>query len=572
MPRFGRRPLRRSPTCLTRRSSACPPHPAARTRRCGTSGWRRCPTRTPHRGRRRRRPTGAAVAEVERDLTAARDQAAETLGEEAADILTVQLLLAGDDALLGAALDRVATGVPAGRAWRDAVADVVASYQQVDDAYQRARAEDVADVGRRVVAALTGVSPRRSVAGPGIVVADALGPADAAALDRELVRGVLTATGAPTGHAAILARTLGIPAVVGAGESVLRLDEEQPVLLDGDTGAVYVQPPRALREEYDRRHAAAQQRRSAALRVAGEPAVTTDGVHVAVAANVGSVADAAAAAGQGADGVGLLRTEFLFLDRDEPPTEDEQAETYAAIAAEFAGAPVTVRTLDVGADKPAPYLAQPREENPFLGVRGLRLGLRHADVLGTQLRAVVRAAAAHRMQVMFPMVTTLDELQRAVDLLDRARADVGVDVQLPVGVMVEVPAVALLADAFAARVDFLSVGTNDLTQYVLAADRGNADLAELADACQPAVLRLVRQAAQAAAGHGRQLAVCGELAADPAVAGLLLGLGVTELSVTPVAVPEVKQAVRATSYAEAQQLAERALAATSAADVRALLA
>lgn len=511
----------------------------------------------------------AAVGDVGRELAAARDDAAATLGAEAADILEMQALLLDDAALLDAALARVGEGEPAGRAWREAVAGVVAAYAGVDDDYQRARVDDIEDVGRRVVAALAGVPVRRTVSGAGVVVAEVLGPADTVGLDRSRVHGILTASGAPTGHAAILARALGVPAVVGAGEAVLRLDEAQPVLLDGDTGAVYVQPDRTVRREHERRQAAAGAAHDAASRTASEPAVTSDGVRVLVEANVGSLADASDAARQGADGVGLLRTEFLFLGRDEPPSEDEQVEAYAAVAARLGGGVVTVRTLDVGADKPAPYLRQAREDNPFLGVRGLRLGLARPDVLATQLRAVLRVAANHPLRVMFPMVSTLDELDEALALLDRVRAEIGTGAHLPVGVMVEVPAVGLLAEAFADRVDFSSVGTNDLTQYVLAADRGNAGVAALGDACHPAVLALVRRTALAARAHDRPVAVCGELAADPAVTPLLVGLGVTELSVVPAAVPLVKQAVRATSYTAASALADRALQRRTAGEVRA---
>lgn len=513
----------------------------------------------------------AAVGEVRRELTAARDDAARTLGAAAADILAVQELLVEDDALLGAALSRVDAGTPAGRAWREAIADVVAGYLRIEDAYQRARADDVEDVGRRVAAALAGVPPRRTVAGAGVVVADALGPADTVGLDRDLTHGILTASGTPAGHAAILARALGIPAVVAAGEDALRLAEEELALVDGDTGAVYVRPDDAVQREHERRRAAAERARSAAVAAAGEPAVTETGERVAVHANVGSRDDAVAAGRSGADGVGLLRTEFLFLDRQQPPSEDEQVDAYGAVLAELPDAPVTVRTLDAGADKPLPYLRQAREENPFLGVRGLRLGLARPDLLLTQLRAILRLAAERRLRVMFPMVSSLDELTDATELLDRACAELGAERRPPVGVMVEVPAAAWLADAFAERVDFLSIGTNDLTQYVLAADRGNAGVAELGDACHPAVLGLVRRAAQAATRRHRGISVCGELAGDPAVTALLLGLGVTELSVVPSAVPLVKQAVRATSWHVARRLADRALAAASAAEVRALL-
>ncbi|HEX6446344.1 MAG TPA: phosphoenolpyruvate--protein phosphotransferase [Streptosporangiales bacterium] len=519
-----------------------------------------------------RRRLTEAVHAVRGALEAAQRDLARASGEQAADVLTVQVLLVEDEALLGRALALVDGGAAAWDAWQQTVGELVSEQRRVGDEYQRARVEDIEDVGRRVTAALAGVRAAQVVSGEGVVVTDVLGPADTAGLDRSRVRGVLTARGAPTGHAAILARALGIPAVVGAGEAVLRLDETQPVLIDGDTGAVYVQPGKALRREYQERRERAAEEGARAARAAAEPAVTTDGVTVAVEANAGAVSDADAAVARGADGVGLLRTEFLFLDRDTPPGEDEQAETYAAVATRLRGRPLTVRTLDVGADKPAPYLRQPHEDNPFLGVRGLRLGLAHPDLLATQLRAIVRVAAAHPLRVMFPMVTTVAELAAARTLLDRAREETGLaGVSLPVGVMVEVPAVALLADAFAPRVDFFSLGTNDLTQYVLAAERGNAAVVGLGDALHPAVLALIERTARAAERHGCEVAVCGEIAGDPHVAPLLVGLGVRGLSAVPAAVPLVKQAVRATATDAARSLARRALSATSAGDVRALL-
>jgi multiphosphoryl transfer protein len=514
----------------------------------------------------------AAVAAVRDELAAAQRNLAAASGADAADILEVQVLLLEDEALLGAALHRTAVGESARRAWRQAADDVLARYQQLPDEYQRARADDIVDLARRVSAVLAGISARMDIAGEGVVVADLLGPADTVALDRHRVAGILTARGAPTGHAAILARSLGIPAVVGAGDAVLRLAEGETVLLDGDTGVAFIRPAANVRVGYERRRARAEVARAKAVHAAAGPAVTADGLRVAVEANIGSVDEASAAASLGADGVGLLRTEFLFLGRPTPPEEDEQAAVYAAIAAELRGAPVTVRTLDVGADKPAPYLPQPAEDNPFLGVRGLRLALGQPDLLLTQLRAVLRVAAQHPLRLMFPMVTTVDELDQARELLRQARVQTATQhVPLPVGIMVEVPAAALTADAFAGRADFFSAGTNDLTQYTLAAERGNAAVAGLADPCHPAVLALLDRAAKAAADKNRPLAVCGEMAADPAAVPLLVGLGVTELSVVPAQLPLVKQAVRGTSLADARRLAALALAATSAAEVRGLL-
>jgi phosphocarrier protein FPr len=306
------------------------------------------------------------------------------------------------------------------------------------------------------------------------------------------------------------------------------------------------------------------------------PAFTLDGLPIEVAANVGSPEDVAAAVEAGADGVGLFRTEFLFMARDAMPSEDEQEAAYRAAAEALGGRPMIVRTLDAGADKPIPYLAQPAEANPFLGVRGLRLGLERPELLDAQLRAILRVAADHPVRVMFPMVATLEELRAGRAAVERARSALvdagraapdGIDV----GVMIEVPSAALGADRLAEEADFFSVGTNDLSQYTLAAERGNERVAALADALHPAVLQLIRLAATAAASMGRWTGVCGELAGDPLAAPLLIGLGVTELSMSTPAIPHVKQVVRRTDLPSALALAERALATSSAAEVRDLL-
>lgn len=514
------------------------------------------PAGTPEQeGDRLRGAVESARAELER----ARDDASRTTGSDTAGIFDAQALLLADAAVLDAAESAARDGAVAERAWRQAVTPVADAYRQIDDPYQRARADDVDDVARRVLAHLAGLPVTPVLSGPGVLVAETLGPADTATLDPGTVQAILTARGAPTGHAAILARARGIPAVVGAGDAVLALDEGRQVLVDGDTGAVHVDPEDALVREYGGRRAEREEADRTARTKAHEPAVTTDGARILVAANVGSVEDASAAASAGADGIGLLRTEFLFLGRAEPPTEDEQARTYAEIAGRIGGAGrVRVRTFDIGADKPAAYLPQAPEDNPFLGVRGLRLGIAHPDLLRTQLNAILGTDAP--VDAMLPMVSTVEEVDRVRELVDLG------DVRL--GAMVEVPSAALLADALASRVDFLSIGTNDLVQYVLAAERGNASVAHLADPCHPAVLGLIGGVAAAAGRAGIEAAVCGEMASDPALVPLLVGLGIGELSVSPAMVPAVKQAVRETSRAAAEQLAAEALASTSAAEVR----
>jgi multiphosphoryl transfer protein len=518
-----------------------------------------------------------ALSSVRRELEAARADVARRAGEPAAELVDAHLLFLDDEALLGPVRRAIAEErLNAAAAWQRAAREVAAGYEALEDEYMQARAADVLAVAARVVAALVGAGGVEPPSEPGILVADDVTPADAAALDPEVVHGIVTARGGPTSHGAILARALGLPAVTGAGEAILAVRDGSTLVVDGDAGRVFVEPGADVLAEYERR---ARERRSSedeARAAAAEPALTRDGVRIEVAANVGSAAEAARAAANGADGVGLLRTEFLFLDRATIPGDEAQAAAYAEVADHLGGRRVIVRTLDVGADKPLPALPRPREANPFLGVRGIRLSLAEPALLDTQLRAVLRAAAGRSLAVMFPMVATLAELRAARAALGRARdglADAGVPTpgELEVGVMVEVPALALGAEAFAREVDFFSIGTNDLTQYVLAAERGNEALAELADALHPAVLRLVQAVAAAAEAEGKWVGVCGEVAADPVAVPLLVGLGVRELSVGPAAVPRVKQAVRRIEAGSARALAEEALGCTSAADVRDLV-
>ena len=403
------------------------------------------------------------------------------------------------------------------------------------------------------------------------MIADELTPTDAAGLDPDRVLGIVTARGSATAHAAILARALGLPAVVGLGDAVLGIDDATTLLLDGEAGTVTIDPDAAL-------IAAANERRErdiATARVAAEhahePAVTTDGTRIEVFANLGSTAEARRAVDAGAEGVGLLRTEFLFLDRPTLPGEDEQVEQLTEIATALDGRPLIVRTLDAGADKPLAALPMAPEQNPFLGVRGIRLSLAQPELLATQLRAALRVVAAgHPIKLMLPMVATLGEISATKELLQHARDDTGIEAPVELGIMVEIPAAALTAARLAPHVDFFSVGTNDLTQYTMAAERGDARLATLLDGPQPAVLRLVYETVRAANAHDRWVGVCGELAGDPAAAVLLVGLGVTELSMAPGLIAAVKQALRSVSLEQARAAATTALDAESADAARAL--
>jgi phosphocarrier protein FPr len=358
--------------------------------------------------------------------------------------------------------------------------------------------------------------------------------------------------------------------VVGAGRSVLDLADGVPIVLDGGTGELHVDPGPEVIEEFRRRADELAARRQLELAAASRPALSSDGARIEVLANVGSAQDAQAAAAAGADGVGLVRTEFLFLGRDRAPDPVEQHETYAAITAAMAGRRVVFRTLDVGGDKPLPYLQVPLEANPFLGLRGIRLSLDRPELLSEQLRALCRTATSSAVSVMFPMVATLEELTVARDMVNAASAAVGSPSTPRVGMMVEVPAAALRIETFLPYLDFVSIGTNDLTQYTLAAERGNPAVASLTDALDPAVLQLIDHVCRAAAGTVG-VAVCGETAADPLAIPVLLGLGVRELSVSPHAVPGVKAAVRTLDLDLCRDVARRSLTLASAQDVRALV-
>jgi multiphosphoryl transfer protein len=501
----------------------------------------------------------AARAAARQDLEAAR---AAVLGRGAAseaEIFTAHALLLDDVALTGPALREIDEGVGAGRAWRSAAQEAAAAFRALDDPYLRERAVDVEDVARRVLAHLAGAPAGAAPRDAGIVLAGELTPGEAVGLDPGETWGIVTARGGATAHAAILARALGIPAVVGVGDALLGIPEGTPLVLDGEAGTLEVDPGDDVVARLQARREAAAEARRAMLARATEPGALRDGRRVEVFANVGSPAEARSAVAQGAEGVGLLRTEFLFLDRATPPAEDEQVAVLRDIARALDGRPLIVRTLDAGADKPLPFLRQQPEDNPFLGRRGIRLSLAEPDLLRTQLRAILRVAGEHPVKVMFPMVATLGEVRAARAVLDRARAELGSRAELDVGVMVEVPALALEAARIAPEVDFFSIGTNDLAQYTMAAERGNAALAGLLDDSLSPVLALIASVTAAAEAHGRWVGVCGELAGEPEAAVLLAGLGVRELSMAASRIPAVKAALREVDFETAAARCRRAL-------------
>ncbi len=543
--------------------------------------WRETAVAIP---RVRSRPPAEEIARLTAARNAARDEirhlkakvTAEAGPAEAA-IFDAHLMFLDDTALLQRVQTAIEAGTIAEAAWQDTIEFFAAQLAQLPDPTLQARAADVRDVGGRVLDHLLGrAATGLDVRGPSVIVARDLAPSQIASLPVAQVLAFCTAEGGPTSHTAILAKAWGKPAVVGLGAALLEIRDGAQLLVDGSRGEVVVDPDEPAAREFAQRRAETERQAADALAAAAEPALTRDGRRLEVVANIGSVEDTTSALACGAEGVGLLRTEFLYLNRHSAPTEEEHLGAYRAILQAMGTRPVIARTLDVGGDKPLPYLDLPKEANPFLGWRAIRISLDRPELFAVQLRALLRASPGHDLRIMFPMIATLDELRAAKAALHDARravrgAGYAVAASLQVGMMVEVPAAAVLADQFAREADFFSIGTNDLTQYTLAADRTNERVAALGDACHPAVLRLIRQVVESAHRAGRWVGVCGELAGEADAVPLLLGLDLDELSMAPQSIPAAKAILRQWSWARAQQLAEQAQQQDSAAAVRALV-
>ena len=512
----------------------------------------------------------AALVAVKAELEALAASTASRLGEAQAAIFHAQTELLTDPALMRKAVSRIFAGHGAAWSWQQvfqAEADQLAGHA---DPLLAARAADLRDMGQRVLRHMLGITQAGQTFSQGtILLAEDLMPSDTVGLDPKRVVGLATAVGGPTSHTAILARTLGMPAMVAGGPALKEIPDGMQVILDGHAGCIYLNPSEADLQSAQAAADAERRTRAEATAVRDLPAVTQDGFRMEIAANITSAKQAVAALEAGAEGVGLMRTEFLFMDRQTPPDEEEQYQTYRSLVEIMAGRSLIIRTLDIGGDKEVPYLNLPAEDNPFLGVRGLRLLLRRPDLLNTQLRALYRAAQHGKLSIMFPMVTDVAEVLQVREIAEAVRVELDAPV-VPLGIMVEVPSVAVMAEAFAEHVDFFSIGTNDLTQYTLAVDRQHADLAPMANSLHPAVLQLIASTVKGAQKHGTWVGVCGGLAGDPLGARILSGLGVNELSMTASDIPGVKAVLRAGSHADMQVLAQKALACSSIDAVRAL--
>lgn len=518
----------------------------------------------------------AAVDEVSKQIESNRLQTAAVAGDETGDIFAAQLQMLHDPRLHSELGRRIHNDHhSAAYAVSLVLHDYATALRRLDNPLLAERAQDVLDIERQLLMQLGAVTkqPLEDLTEPVIVLSHLLTPSETANLDRRFVKGFCTETGGSGGHTAIVAKGLELPAVVGIGSFLDQIRGANMVIVDGDHGRLVIDPDPQTIEKYESR---VRQRLDLAERLSelrSLPAETADGVRIRLNANIEFPHETASALQRGADGIGLYRTEFLYLSSSQEPSEEDQYDAYREVVSEMKGRPVVIRTLDLGADKvggPQPQME--REHNPFLGLRSIRLSLRNLELFRPQLRAILRAAVHGDVRVMFPLITTIAELRQARMLLSLVAEDLsesGVDYRsdIPVGMMVEVPAAVMMLHRFVREVDFLSIGTNDLAQYTLAVDRSNEYVADLYQSSDPAVLELIRRSVEVATASDTPIAVCGEMSSNPGRALLLMGLGVRNLSVPPSSLPKVKKAVRSVTLKQCQQIAERALSFESARDV-----
>jgi phosphotransferase system enzyme I (PtsI) len=509
-----------------------------------------------------------ALQEAKRQIQQIYEKAVKDHSKENAEIFQAHKLILDDPELISAIKKKIEEEHKnAESAISETAQAFSALMAAMQDEYFAARATDIKDVGDRVLRILLGATEENPTAGlklPSVIVADDLTPSDTIMLDKSLVLGFCTARGSATSHTAILARGLGLPALAGAGAELMNVKDGTTLIVDGTHGVSIIDPDVKTAEDYQKLMQASQTMQAQALKHAHETAITTDGHQIEVVANIGNVKDSKAALDNGAEGVGLLRTEFIYLERTSMPDEEEQYQVYHAIMDAFGDKPVILRTLDVGGDKEIPYLNLEQEMNPFLGERALRLCLSRPDIFKPQLRAALRAGVGHNLKIMYPMVATVAEVQAARKVFEECLVELRAEGKpfaenIEVGIMVEIPSAAIIADQLAKQVDFFSIGTNDLSQYTMAADRTNPKVAGLSNAFQPAVLRLVRDVIKAAHAEGKWVGMCGELAGEPLATPILIGLGLDEFSMSPPFVPIIKQIIRNLNAEKMAVLAEKAL-------------
>lgn len=498
----------------------------------------------------------------------------QTLSREDAAIFHTHLMILEDRGFLTKVQDRIDGDCGAARAVEDVVESYVVAFSRMEDPYLRERSADMKDIGRRIIDCLTGNDrPTLRIRDKRIVVAREILPSDLAALDHAKILGIITGSGDANSHASIMAKSLGIPTVIAGWEEVRGISHRDEVIVDGNTGCVYINPDAKVKAEYERLQLDFNLKQQELAGLRDLPAVTLDGTRILLRANIALLSDIKVALAHGAEGVGLYRTEFPYMARDAFPDRNELARLFRKVLEGFSPLPVTIRTLDIGGDKSLPYFPLPKEENPFMGWRSIRLSLERHEILREQLAGVLMASPFGTARLMFPLVSSLEEIRRIREILAETRHEVeksghAVADDIRFGIMIELPAAVQIADFLIREVDFVSIGTNDLIQYTLAADRNNAKVQQYYDPYHPAVLHSIKRVADCAARAGKTVSVCGEMASDPVNAAFLLGLGITEFSLSAPSLPAVKQALRAISRREAETFAVHLLKLGTAAEIR----
>ena len=516
----------------------------------------------------------AAMAATLKQLDTIRQKALDEMGPEEAAIFEAHMQIAQDPSLsdgIKSLVESSHTNVVA------ATAQTIETFANIflgmEDPYMRERGADIKDIGDRLMRNMLGMNPRglSHISGEVILVAQDLAPSDTASLDKNVVKGIVTAAGGPTSHAAIMARTLEIPAVMGVGDIESFVDGDRAVVL-GTDGIVEMNPSDADWDEYTNQAAAFQEELKRLRESANLEAITTDGHHVELFGNIGKAKDAKNALTMGAQGIGLYRTEFLYMENDELPAEDVQFEEYKKVAQDMKGKPVIIRTMDIGGDKELKCLDLPSEMNPFLGYRAIRISLNRPDIFKVQLRALLRASAFGDIHIMYPMIASVEEVKQANAMLDECKDELTAEGKefnkdIKVGIMIEVPAAAVISPILAKYVDFFSIGTNDLCQYTLAVDRMNEAIGSLYQPLHPGVIRLIKHVIDASHEQGKFTGMCGELASDPVATMILLGLGLDEFSMTASSIPLIKNILRSVSKAECEEVANKALTMDTAEEI-----
>lgn len=516
------------------------------------------------------------VSEAIREVEEIQEKARQELGQDEADILSAQIMVLEDPEYIGEIKETIrARAINAEASVQEVTEKFLKLFNEIDDEYLRERAIDLRDVSCRLLQGLKGVKSLSIEGIPenAILIAHDLSPSDTAQLSADKVGGIVTEIGGRTSHSAIMAHSMGIPAVVGLQSIVGQVKTGECVIVDGIEGKVYLNPVDSVIQEYSVKKDKFEARHSNFKKLVNEETVTQDGLRIQIGANIGNPQDAKVALANGAEGIGLYRTEFLYMGKTELPSEEEQFLAYKEVATMFGKQPVVIRTLDIGGDKELPYLNMPKETNPFLGYRAIRLCLGRIEIFRTQLRAILRASDYGNIKIMFPMIATLEELRAANRVLEEAKqeltkANIAFDTNIEVGIMVEIPATAILADQFAKEVDFFSIGTNDLVQYTMAADRLNEKVSYLYQPFNPSVLRLIKGVIIAAHQEGKWVGMCGEMAGDLMAIPILLGLGLDEFSMSASSILPVRFLVRQLTQEKAAKIAQAIFNINSAEDIR----